>query len=189
LRSIRKHLRRGTATLELGKINEWFESEKYRLMQIDEFNLTHNDINPGNLLWSGKEGRYYLLDLGLLRYGARASDLVNLHHRILASNAERIAQFQGMYGAAFSEAEQRINESVWRWYHACYHLRRAACHIRRLRNVSTAAVGENLHYENFLHHWERLQRIVNARGGLLPLPKPESTDARPQASQPAEGAT
>jgi aminoglycoside phosphotransferase (APT) family kinase protein len=189
LRSIRKHLRRGTATLELAKIAEWFESEKYRLMQIDEFNLTHNDINPGNLLWSEGEGRYYLLDLGLLRYGARARDLVNLHHRVLASDAERIAEFQRIYGAAFSEAQRRITVSVWRWYHACYHLRCAASHIRRLSKISTASVGENLHYENFLHNWERLQRIVNAQGGLSPLPEPESTDARPQPDQPAEGAT
>jgi len=162
LRRVRKGLTRATDPKVFRKIRDWFANERYRLGRIARFDLTHDKINPGNILWSDAEKRFYLLDLATVRYGIKTKDLVVLYHEILRNDADAVAEFERVYFNAFSEEERREHESLRRWFHAYYHLAEAASQIKRARTATEQLVlAEARHYEKFFHHWQELLRIVS----------------------------
>jgi len=161
LRRVRKGLTRATDPAVFRKISDWFANQRHRFAEVRQFDLTHDKINPGNLLWADQQKRYYLLDLVTLRYGARTKDLVALYHEILRHDREAIDQFERVYFAAFPDEERRQNEALWPWYHAYYHLAEAASQIKRMHAAtSRLALAGSSHYDKFLRHWERLLRII-----------------------------
>ncbi len=163
LRGVRKALSRAADKAVFEKILDWFTAERHRFDTVREFDLTHDKINPGNLLWAPGERKYYLLDLATVRYGVRTKDLVALYHEVLRDDPEAIAQFEKAYWAGSTDGERQQNERLWRWYHAYYHLAEAASQIKRARNSTARYVlADSDYHEKFRRHWDQLLAIINS---------------------------
>lgn len=161
LRGVRKRLTRSTDPAVFRAILDWFTVESRRLGALEQFDLTHDKVNPANVLWSESEKRYYLLDLATVRYGVKTKDIVALYHEVLGEDGRLMEQFESAYFAAFPQSEREQNAALWRWFHAYYHLAEAASQIKRARAAKTkAALYAPHHYEKFLHHWRELLAIV-----------------------------
>lgn len=168
LRAVRKDTTRAIDGATLRRIRDWFIAESHALAALSQFDLTHDKINPGNILWAEQEKQYYLLDLATVCYAAKAKDLVALYHEALGDDPQLIARFEDHYCAAFPEQENKQNISLWRWYHAYYHLAEAATRTRRShRATSHDAAYELALHEKFLRHWQQLLALINAERGRL----------------------
>ncbi|MCX8036314.1 MAG: aminoglycoside phosphotransferase family protein [Candidatus Sumerlaeia bacterium] len=162
LRGVRKVLTRTADKAVFEKILDWFTAERHRFDGVREFDLTHDKINPGNLLWAPAERKYYLLDLATVRFGVRTKDLVALYHEVLQEDPKAIAQFETAYWAGSTDGERQQNERLWRWYHAYYHLAEAASQIKRAHNATARYVlADSDYYEKFRRHWDQLLAVIH----------------------------
>lgn len=161
MRSVRKGLTHATDPAVYRKILDWFAAERPEIASVRQFDLTHDKINPGNLLWAEQENRYYLLDLVTLRYGVKTKDLAALYHEVLRDDPAQIAEFEGVYFAAFPQEERSQNARLWRWFHAYYHLAEAAAQIKRSRAATSKVdLSGSDFYQKFLRQWEQLLAVI-----------------------------
>ncbi len=148
---------------ELRAVREWFRAFRPRLDSITSFQLIHDKLNKGNILYSSEKGNLFLLDFATLRYGYRAKDTVKAELDLLGNDATLIEAFRDEYFGFFPPGVREEYEKLSIFYYAYHHLSKSALNLKRDYESRTLRYNfKTGFYDNFLHHWRALWDIISS---------------------------
>lgn len=150
----------------------WFRTFQEALDARDRFDLTHEDIRPGNILYH-EGGEVRLLDFATLRFGCRVKDLVDAECSLLRNQRERIEAFREVYFASFPDTVRAQFESVRDFYRGFYYLSRSDS-IMRYYLKRKGGFPQAFH-EEFRQHWNAVWTVMEGGDVRLKVDK----DPRP----------
>ena len=169
LRRVKKFAPHTISKEEFRGVREWFRAFRIRLDGLERFELIHDKINHGNILYQEEKGDLYLLDFATLQYGCRAKDVIQAECGLLQDNDELIKEFREEYFSAFPEPVKEQFGKLANFYRGYYHLSRSASNIRHdyISRTKRHQFKTNF-YDQFLHHWRTLWKIIEGAGENAP---------------------
>lgn len=173
LRGIRKH---SLATLDrryLKSVRKWFLRWQSAFAYFPLYDLIHDKLHQGNLIFSADRQNVFLLDFATLQFGYKAKDLAQLYAEILSDDRSLIQKFEHYYFASLKEHELAELRELYPFFHAYYHLSQCAINLKRhyKRKYKDLSFKSSF-YNEFLFHWQELQDII---GEKAPNSTPHST--------------
>lgn len=170
---IKKYLPAGIKRYEIRQVKDWFGKSLARLDEIKKYQLVHDKLNRGNLLYNQKERKLYLLDFATLGFCCRAKDLVQAEIDLLNNEKNLIRVFHEIYFSHFSPEIKEKYLYVRPFYHAYFHLSKSASSLRRDYNNRKQEIPYKLSfYHDFSDNWQNLQGVMKENP---PLEKAEKT--------------
>ncbi|OPZ20122.1 MAG: Phosphotransferase enzyme family protein [candidate division BRC1 bacterium ADurb.BinA364] len=164
LRAVR---RRGSPDAGAGELAEawrWFRAWAPRFARWDAFELTHDKLNPGNLLRLDATGEIAFLDLDTLGFASGAKDLAQAIHDALYDDPAAADAFWQGYLAARPAERVRRAEAFYPFFHAYYHASEAAAALKRKKNLRTPEALDASHAK-FLKHWRQALEVMGKPTG------------------------
>ncbi|MCX7011277.1 MAG: hypothetical protein NTW86_01695 [Candidatus Sumerlaeota bacterium] len=159
LRGVRRRAGGRVPRRALAEAARWFRSWRPQFAGMDSFDLIHDKLNSGNVLWLQAEERFALLDFETLQYGSRVKDWAQAEHDVLTENEAAVQAFRAASTANLPPPTRQFCESVAPFFHAYYHLSEAATALKRSRRATRlAAVDGNL--IKLERHWAEVERIM-----------------------------
>jgi aminoglycoside phosphotransferase (APT) family kinase protein len=146
---------------EFTEVKDWFCSHITPMNRMEGFQLIHNKINRGNVIWCPDRDAMFLLDFATLQYGYRGKDIVQAEWAILKNKPELVSEFQDEYFSHFPGEAREQYGRLSPFYHAYYHLSKCAVSLRRNFEKKARQNAENkVLYKKFLSHWNTLLSLV-----------------------------
>ena len=159
LRGVRRRCAGRVSARALAEAARWFRAWANRFQGLERFDLLHDKLNPGNVLWLEAEGRFALLDFETMQFGCRVKDLVQAEHDVLFEEEEAVHALRGAYLPRLPEPDREFAERVLPFFHAYYHLSEASTTLKRARRARTAGLTEGAE-RRLNRHWAEMERIV-----------------------------
>ena len=158
---IRKFPKSRISRSEFRRVLDWFEKYQSRLDGLRRFQLIHNKINRGNVLYSPESGELFLVDFATLQYGYRGKDLTRTEYALLKNDKNLIREFHDEYFTCFPPGTREEFERLSPFYQAYHHLSTSATNIRRDHAICSRNLSSHPNLYNIsLHHWKILLQII-----------------------------
>ncbi|MBN1902117.1 phosphotransferase [Candidatus Sumerlaeota bacterium] len=158
---IGKFLKNDIPSSEFSEIRNWFRGFTKPLNSFITFQLIHNKINRGNVIFSQDKNSMFLLDFSTLQYGYRGKDIVQAERALLKNDDQLVDEFQKEYFRHFPDETKKMYDVFSPFYHAYYHLSKCAANIRRNFMMRSNKNDEtDLLHRKFLSHWNALLSLV-----------------------------
>ena len=158
---IRKFSPNTVSGAELKAVRDWFRAFRVRLDNTPKFQLIHDKLNGGNVLYSSLKFGLFLLDFATLHYGYRGKDIVQSELGLLKNDPDLIEAFHREYFSAFSADVKKEYNKLRIFYRAYFHLSRSAVNLRRDHDSRTRKHEfKTNYYDRFVTNWRALWEII-----------------------------
>ncbi|MCD6386397.1 aminoglycoside phosphotransferase family protein [Candidatus Sumerlaeota bacterium] len=152
------------------KITKWLSDQMRIIRDNTSLHLIHDKLHPGNIIYSGKEDRFYLIDIETVQPGCPTKDLMQIYHETLKEDPELIEAFESVYFeepsplsreqmaalTPFCDAYYHLAESAINWKRHFYHLKRQRQKgDDRIKSESSFSRNARLHLDELLKLIER----------------------------------
>lgn len=151
----------------LPQITKWLNGWRERLLQLNQLGLIHDKLHLGNIIFSEKEQRFYLIDVETVQPGSCLKDLMQIYHEALSEKLELLSAFNQAY---FEGEPKPISSETLKaltpFFDAYYHLAESAINWRRhfYHLKREKEKGENTQESSFSRnarvHFEELLKII-----------------------------
>jgi len=158
-RGVRRRAGQRVTRRALIETARWFRSWRERFAGMDRFDLIHDKLNSGNVMWMDAEARFALLDFETLQYGCRVKDWAQAEHDVLSEDEAAVQAFRAATVAGLPAPAREFCERVTPFFHAYYHLSEAATALKRSRRSTRLAVVDG-NLIRLDRHWAEMERIV-----------------------------
>lgn len=152
------------------KIKKWFSEQIRNFHKNAPLLVIHDKLHPGNIIYSEKEDKFYLIDLETVQPGCPTKDLMQIYHETLKQNQQLIEAFESAYFeepsplsrelaaqlTPFCDAYYHLAESAINWKRHSYHLKRQRERgDERIKFESSFSQNARAHLEALLKRTER----------------------------------
>jgi Ser/Thr protein kinase RdoA (MazF antagonist) len=167
LKGIRRRDDRSLSKEQLAEVQSWFRAWEAPFQRLDRFDLTHDKLNPGNVLWQEELHRVALLDFETLQFGCRAKDLAQACHDVLFDEQRAVAAFLEAYWERVPAEARASAEGLCRFFRAYVHLGQCSVNLRRAAKARPKRDPKG-ELRKFARHWASLSEIVKTPPDVVP---------------------
>lgn len=161
LRNIRRHSLAVLDRRYLRSVRKWFLRWKSAFVYFSLYDLIHDKLNRGNVIFSADRKSVFLLDFATLQYGYKAKDLAQLYAEVLRDDPLLIEKFEHWYFTFLKEHELVELREIYPFFHAYYHLSQCAINLKRDFSTESHSLSfKSSFYNEFLAHWQELLEII-----------------------------